>query len=70
MKEIWVVEYSKTQDCFHISTITESVITNLIAFYEKTNNDFQIISLAHTYEGAREIANQLSKHASNTKEVA
>lgn len=58
MESMWVVEYSKTQDCFHISTLKESVETNERAFRQRNNNDYQIIALADTFEEASNKANK------------
>lgn len=56
---IWVVEYSKQQNSFHICTLNESVETNKKLFDLNNNNDFQIISLANSLNEANEIVNNL-----------
>lgn len=59
--EIWVVEYSKTQGCFHVTTLEDSVEKNRRMYDNDANNDYQIIALADTFEEAHEIARELRK---------
>ena len=49
MKNI-VVEYSKTQGCFHIDTLDEVIKTNCVMFLKGVSNDYQIIGIYDTYE--------------------
>ena len=39
---MWVVEYSKTQDSFYVTTLTDSVKKNQRMFYSGRSNDYQI----------------------------
>ena len=50
---IWVIEYSKEQDCFNITTLEDSIQKNNRMFYNNCNNDYQIIDIAITYEQAK-----------------
>lgn len=73
IKDIWVVEYSRQQNCFHVTTLIDSVETNRKMFKKNIGNDYQVIGLANSYEKANDLANQF-KHkykynASKTKEI-
>lgn len=50
LDNIWVLEYSKQQNSFHICTLIESVDTNIKMFEMQNNNDYQIIALANNLE--------------------
>ena len=58
---MYVVEYSKNQDCFHITTLDDSIKKNRKMFEENTPNDFQIIALVNSYEDAKATATFLRK---------
>lgn len=74
MKEIWVVEYSRTQNSFHVTTLIDSVEANRKMFKKGIGNDYQIIGMAYTYEGVNALAihfrDKYKKSASKTKEIA
>lgn len=58
---IWVVEYSRVQDSFYVTTLTESVTKNRNMYENDSNNDYQIIALAGSYEQAHEIIEKLKR---------
>jgi hypothetical protein len=58
---MWVVEYSKMQGCFHVTTLEDSVARNRRMYDNDANNDYQIIALADTFEEANEIARKLKR---------
>ena len=54
---MWVVEYSKSQKCFHVDTLESSVQKNNAAFSADRNKipDFIIIHIANSYEEAMDM---------------
>jgi hypothetical protein len=47
MEEIWVVEFSPDQNCFHIGTLLEHVKSNLAQTLSKKYKDRWLIIFAH-----------------------
>jgi hypothetical protein len=58
---IWVVEYSKVQDSFYVTTLEDSIAKNRRMYESNSNNDYQIIALAGSYDEAHEIINKLKR---------
>ena len=58
---IWVVEYSKVQDSFYVTTLEDSVAKNRRMYENDSNNDYQIIALAGSFEEANEIIKKLKR---------
>lgn len=50
LKEYWVAEYSRQQDCFHLDTLQRSIEANMRMFTGGRNNDYQILGIFETYE--------------------
>lgn len=61
MIEKYVVEYSKSQNCFNITTLEKSINTNKQIFKNKISSDYQIIELSDSYEEASSIVKELRK---------
>lgn len=61
MKNKYVVEYSVSQDCFHVCTLEESLKLNFENAKLKKSNDYQIL-----YIGGYE---ECSIYAENFREV-
>ena len=40
LKDVWVAEYSRSQDCFHIDTIDHSIKMNLENVLSRKGNDY------------------------------
>lgn len=59
--EIWVIEHSNIQNCFHVDLLTKVLENNTKNMYEKGASDYQII-----YYGTRaECDNYLLKLLKN-----
>ena len=67
IENIWVVEYSKSQGCYHITTLEESVKVNKKMFDENNGNDYQIIATANDMDEAYKLADEIKRNASNSK---
>jgi hypothetical protein len=52
LENIFVAEYSVSQDAFHVSTLGHSIETNRRMIVEKAKNDYQIFWLFETGEEA------------------
>lgn len=48
--ELYALEYSTIQDCFHLDTLQNTLETNLNACLNKSNNDYQIIFIGTSSE--------------------
>lgn len=52
--EYWVVEYSFSQNAFHVDLLTNAIKNNLSCFISKKENDYQILAICNSYEKATE----------------
>lgn len=59
--ELWTVEWSSSQGCFHIDPLKRTLERNLMAFIEKRSNDYQILVLAKSQDEAHQLASNLEQ---------
>lgn len=52
LHEIYTVEYSTTQRCYHIDTLDRTLANNLIAVARNINNGYLLIGLFLSHEAA------------------
>lgn len=59
MKELWTVEWSGSQKCFHVDPLEKTIAANLTAFLEHRSNDYQILAIVKTHAEASQMADML-----------
>lgn len=52
--EIYTVEYSASQNCFHVDTLEKVILMNRANCRSRNSVDYQIIALCDSYEQAME----------------
>lgn len=58
--ELWTVEFSEKQQCFHVSQLRRILTKNLEIFlYPNNANDWSLLAVVDTYEEAHQIAENL-----------
>lgn len=60
MENLWAVEHSNIQDCFHIGTIEKILAMNINNFLTKGISDYQILFIG-TYEECNNFIKKKSK---------
>lgn len=61
IENLWAVEYSNEQGCFHCATLGEIVKNNRFALARHESHGFYIIGICGTYEECGEVMNQWIK---------
>lgn len=62
--ELWVAEYSASQDAFHVETLQEALNSNFRMVVNKNNNDYLIFGIFRTYDEANKACDgMLGVHA-------
>ena len=56
MTDMWIVEYSSDQGCFHVQRLSETLRSNMSMVLRRTSNDFLPIALAESREEANAFA--------------
>jgi len=59
MSELFVAEYSVSQNCFHVCALSESIVSNKRVITSGGSTDYLVVGLANTREDARIICNSL-----------
>lgn len=59
MTEIYVVEWSFKQKCFHIETLNEMIFSNYSAFRENRNTEYIPILIVKSHNDARKAIEEL-----------
>lgn len=57
IKDLWVVEYSVSQQCFHVDTLGDSINNNQFICVNQRPVDYLIIAICDTYEQAHGFIN-------------
>lgn len=60
--EIYTVEYSVSQNCFHVDTLDKVLMMNRTNCRSKNSVDYQIIDLCNSYEQAMEKCNMYRRN--------
>ncbi len=58
---MWVLEYSKSQNCFHIDKLSRVIITNRKSFETNRWNDYRIIGVYDSSEIAHDEVSKLRR---------
>lgn len=61
MKELWTVEWSGSQQCFHVDTLEKTLSQNLQAYAEGRVNDYQILGIVKSQADAHKFADSLKQ---------
>ncbi len=64
---MYVVEWSKKQDSYHIQTLEEMVASNMEAFLENRDSDFIVIGVTKSHDEARKLYRQFVEMKRETK---
>ena len=64
--EIYTVEYSASQNCFHVDTLENVILMNIANCASKNSVDYQIIALCDSYEQAMESCRKFKKLMKST----
>lgn len=60
--KLWVAEYSKSQDAMHVHQVEDAIDSNLgMILRSGDTNDYLMIGLALSHDGASAICNTLRK---------
>lgn len=59
--EIYTIEYSASQNCFHVDTLDKVLMMNRTNCRSKNSVDYQIIDLCNSYEQAMEKCQKFKK---------
>ena len=59
LNELWVCEYSKNQDAYHVHRLRDAIHGNLRAFMENRCNDYIPVLVCFTQNEAFEFASKL-----------
>lgn len=54
MQELWTVEYSVEQKCFHIDTLDSTIKNNIQSIVEGKTTSYMLIFICATHEEAKE----------------
>jgi len=54
----WSVEYSISQDCFHVDDLERILKSNTVDMFLKHENDYKIIAIFETQKEANEFADE------------
>ena len=52
LSEIWIVEYSRSQRCFHVETLDETVKANLYIAERGSNTDYIPVAVCRSHDAA------------------
>lgn len=63
----WALEYSYSQESFHIRALEDSILTNLQMFFEGQACDYAIITIATSHKEASDICNMLDIRKDRSK---
>lgn len=55
MEQVWVVEWSDSQQCYHIDLLTASVCANIKKHTDNTPTDWVIVGVALSQDKAHEL---------------
>lgn len=66
IEDIWAIEYSVRQNCFHIAKLTDTLKINIRTSINLIDNDYRIVGIANSYEEARDKAANI-REMINTK---
>jgi hypothetical protein len=61
MENLWTVEWSQSQQCFHIDALQKTITRNIAAFMHNRSNDYQLLYIAKSQEKASEAIAKLEK---------
>lgn len=56
LDDMYCVEYSVSQQCFHIDTLQQIVIQNKITVEQGTSTDYKIVAVCSSYDNAKAMA--------------
>lgn len=59
MMNVWLAEYSLSQDAMHVHQVSSAIEVNLRMIIAGITNDYRVIGIAETYEGAKDICRSL-----------
>ncbi len=62
MEERYFVEYSVSQQCFHIDTINRTFETNINSIINDISNDYKVITIVDSYKEAQEYIRNFKKN--------
>lgn len=68
LKERYFVEYSVSQQCFHIDTVNRTFMKNLELALNNISNDYQVIAIAENYDEANNIVYKVRKELKSIRE--
>lgn len=60
--QTFLIEYSPSQDAFHIESLTERLFKNIDMINRGVSSDYTAVGTASTREQANHIVNYLRKH--------
>ncbi len=69
LKDIWVVEYSKQQDCFYITTLLDSTEKNKRIFMRDVDSDYIIIEITDSMDEAYKKLEEIKRVKRELKEM-
>lgn len=61
LANIHVVEFSLSQNAFHIETLSEALMCNMKSAMARTQSDYQILAVCDSYEAASDICTKFKE---------
>lgn len=56
---LWVAEYSREQDCYHVDQLGRTIRKNMHMVAEKRNNDYLMFGLFQTHDEAHDACTRM-----------